>query len=387
MSRKFKTVEVLNKVLKGKRLKPNTQRHYREALGSLAEFSEYWPSRGVVINEWLASLNGFADTTVKMWFDFVNAAGKYMLKAYKVANPCAQAEHPKVVKKRRRYFSEDEMMRIFQACHAGFEALLVYTLFDSACRIGELVRLKGGDVGDGFINVVGKTGERRYRLDRRVCVELKNLAGGDDSPVFKNHEGAFYPDGDGLGHRVRYIVERAGIKGDKTGVHTLRHTAASLVAREGMKPLLVKALLQHDDIKTSMKYIHDVEDLVIGGDEYSPVKLLEKRYREAHRGDGQSEPLELASGLPSGASTAVVPVEAVVEAEDGAVDLVDELFPEIPEGKGVRSEFGPEDLVNLRTVFIRHARNYPDDRLVGWSRERLRHMLRRGGSERYSEKK
>jgi len=29
----MKTLEVLEKVLKGKRLKPNTQRHYREALG------------------------------------------------------------------------------------------------------------------------------------------------------------------------------------------------------------------------------------------------------------------------------------------------------------------------------------------------------------------
>jgi integrase len=279
MSRKMKTLEVLEIVLKGKRLKANTQRHYREALGSLGQYSEDWPVSGVIINEWMASLEGYADTTVKMWFDFVNAAGKYMFKAYKIDNPCAEAERPKVSKKRRRYFSTDEMVGIIKACVNEFELLLILTLIDSACRIGELVNLRGGDVGDGFINVVGKTGQRRYRLTVGLCEQLRNMAEGDDKPVFKNRAGGFYQDGDGLGHRVRYVVERAGIKGKKVGVHTLRHSSASLVAREG-KPLLVKALLQHDDIGTSMVYIHDVEDLIIGTDEYSPLRLLGKQYSE-----------------------------------------------------------------------------------------------------------
>jgi len=96
-------------------------------------------------------LEGYADTTIKMWFDFVNAAGKYMQKAYKVANPCAEAERPKVGKRKRRYFTIDEVVAIIKACTNEFELLLVLTLIDSACRIGELVNLKGGDVGDGFI--------------------------------------------------------------------------------------------------------------------------------------------------------------------------------------------------------------------------------------------
>jgi integrase len=59
-------------------------------------------------------------------------------------------------------------------------------------------------------------------------------------PVFKQKSGGFYQDGDGLGHRVRYVVERAGIRGKKVGVHTLRHTSASLLARELMKRILRK---------------------------------------------------------------------------------------------------------------------------------------------------
>jgi hypothetical protein len=112
----MKTLEVLERVLKGMRLKLNTQRHYRDALDSLSRFSEDWPGSGVVINEWLASLEGYADTTVKMWFDFVNAAGKYMQKAGKVNNPCAEVERPKISKKMRRYFTIDGLVAIIKAC-------------------------------------------------------------------------------------------------------------------------------------------------------------------------------------------------------------------------------------------------------------------------------
>jgi len=383
----MKTLEVLEKVLKGKRVKPNTQRHYREALGSLAQYSEEWPVSGVVINEWLASLQGYADTTIKMWFDFVNAAGKYMQKAYRVANPCAEAERPKVSKKKRRYFSIDELVAIIKACMNEFELLLVLTLIDSACRIGELVNLKGGDVGDGFINVMGKTGQRRYRLNVGLCERLKGLAGGDDLPVFKRKSGGLYQDGDGLGHRVRYVVERAGIKGKKVGVHTLRHTSASLVARETGEALVVKALLQHDDLKTSMGYIHDVEDIL--QDKYSPLRLLGEQYKMAGGDNGgiKVEQLQLTEGESIGESVAVVPISREVLAGADIDDLVGDMFPKISEGVAVRTVLRYEDLLRMRKVFLWYARNNPGDNEIAWARELMKRMLRKGGSERYSQRK
>jgi len=384
----MKTLEVLEKVLRGKRLKPNTQRHYRDALGSLSRYTEDWPVSGVIINEWLASLSGYADTSVKMWFDFVNAAGKYIKKAYKIDNPCAEAERPKVSKKRRRYFTTEEMVAIIRVCANDFERLLVLTLIDSACRIGELVNLKGGDVCDGFINVMGKTGQRRYRLDVRLCEKLRVLAGGDDKPVFKQKSGGFYQDGDGLGHRVRYVVERAGIKGVKIGVHTLRHSSASLVALEG-KPLLVKALLQHDDIETSMVYIHDVEDLIIGTDKYSPLRLLGEQYAKGHHGDGgfEAEQLQLTDGQVGSESMALVPVSGKVVAEVEIDDLVGDMFPKLNEGVAVRTVLKYEDLMLMRKIFVWYAGYNPNNSDVARARELMKRMLRKGGSERYSQRK
>jgi len=341
----------------------------------------------VIINEWLASLKGYADTTIKMWFDFVNAAGKYMQKAYKVANPCAEAERPRVSKKKRRYFTIDELVAIIKACVNEFELLLVLTLIDSACRIGELVNLKGGDVGDGFINVIGKTGQRRYRLDVSLCEKLRTLAGGDDEPVFKQKSGGFYQDGDGLGHRVRYVVERAGIKGKKVGVHTLRHSSASLVARETGQALVVKALLQHDDLKTSMGYIHDVEDIL--QDKYSPLRLLGEQYKMAGGDNGgiKVEQLQLAEGEVIGDSVAVVPVSS--EIVDGADidDLVSDMFPKVREGTAVRTVLKYEDLMRIRRIFVWYARNNPGDNDIAWARELMKRIFLKVGSSRYAHRK
>lgn len=383
----MRTLEVLEKVLKGKRIKDNTKRHYRDALGSLAKYSEDWPVSGVVVNEWLASLEGYSDSTIKMWFDFVNAAGKYVKKAYKIDNCCDEAERPKVVKKKRRYFTPDEMMLIIKACVNEFEFLLVLTLIDSTCRIGELVGLKGGDVGDGFINVVGKTGERRYRLDKLLCKKLKDLAGGDDQPVFKSETGGLYANGDGLGHRVRYVVERAGITGKKIGVHTLRHSGASLVARETGSALAVKALLQHDDIKTSMRYIHDAEDAI--QQKISPLRLLGKEYAAMHGGDGviKTEQLQLTEGVGGSETKALVPVKGKVVVDDKVDTLAGDMFPEFAEGITVRSLLKYEDLILIRKIFVWYASYNHNNNDVARARVLMKRMVRKGGSGFYSKRR
>jgi integrase len=384
----MKTLEVLDLVLKGKRLRPKSVSSYRRAFELLASFSEDWPESGVVINEWVGSLSNMSDGTVRLYFCLVNSAGRYVKKvmgknkdgSYRVPNPCEDAERPKVGKKRRRYFSIKEMVDIVRACSDEYELLLVLTLVDSACRVGELVGLKGRDVGDGFINVMGKTGQRRYRLDIRICEKLRALAGGENEPVFKNKSGGFHRIGDSLGLRVRRIIERAGVTGVKLGPHTLRHSAASLLANETKQVLLVKALLQHDDIATSMQYIHDAEDLVIDNEAYSPFGILRKRV-----GGGESQGfLELPSG-EVGESVAVVPSAKSVISDADNAELVADMFPEIKGGVAVRVVLRDDDLSLMREAFIFYALYHRDGK-AGKTSALMRRMLRKGGSERYSKR-
>ncbi|MBA7562067.1 Tyrosine recombinase XerC [subsurface metagenome] len=361
----MKTLEVLGRVLKGKRIKHDTERHYRDALGSLARYSEDWPVSGVVVNEWLGSLKGYSDMTVRNWFNFVNSAGKYMKKAYKLDNPCEDADRPRVSKKRRRYFTAEELGRIIKACRLEQDLPLVLTLIDSTCRIGELVGLEAKNVGDGWIDVQGKTGQRRYRCDVRICRELCRLGDGG-KPIFTGRFGGV-ADVNSLKHRVRRVIKEAGITGSKLGAHTLRHSGASLVAQETGSALAVKALLQHDKIDTSMEYIHDAEDVI--QQRISPLGLVLERLS----GGVDLEPLQLVMGgqvVEDEISTAVVPVEGgIVE----VVDLVDDMFPEIKDGVKVRSVFNADDLRLLREAFVGYVRTGR----AGSSELKLRYLMKR----------
>jgi len=359
-----KTLEVLEKVLKGKRIEADTVRHYRDALGSLARYSEDWPVSGVVISEWLGSLKGYSDMTVRNWFNFVNSAGKYMKKAYRVDNPCEDAERPKVAKKRRRYFTAYELVKIIRACRFEQDKVLVLTLLDSTCRVGELVGLQGKNVGEGWIDVTGKSGERRYRCDALICNELRRLGEGGQ-PIFRGRDGSG-ADVVSLKHRVRRVIKEAGITGSKLGPHSLRHSGASLVAQETGSALAVKALLQHDKIDTSMEYIHDAEDII--QQRISPLRLVGEKVFS-----GMPEMNQL--GMGDGNGSELVEGEVV----DVVNDFVDEQFREISEDMVVRSQFKADDLRLIRRAFIGYIRSGVADGDESRCRELFKRMLRREG--------
>ena len=63
------------------------------------------------------------------------------------------------------------------------------------------------------------------------------------------------------------------------------------------------------------------------------------------------------------------------------------MFPKVREGVAVRTVLKHEDLLRMRKIFVWYARNNLGDSDVGWARELMKRMLRKGGSERYAKKK
>jgi integrase/recombinase XerD len=372
---KMKTLEVLEKVLEGKRLKPITQINYRKVLKSLSEYSEDWPSKAYVINNWLNRLTQFSDMTIRLYYQVGKSSARYMKKSYNLPNPFDKAESPKVHKKARRIFTADEMMRIMGACRFGYDRELVLTLIDSTCRIGELDNLKGSDVNDinGFINVTGKTDARKYRLDVRICKALKELAGSDDGYVFKNRFGKKQNPGT-LQARARKIIKRAGITGKKLGPHTLRHSGATFVARKTQSALVVKALLQHDDIATSMEYIHDVEDSL--QQSISPLQLVKETAIFGHENMDNVVQTEFDSSQMTGSELVVVKPEAD-KVDNGVPEYIKDMFPEVEAGRETRPLLKENDLNLLRNIFIEYSGNGGNHENMLKARELMKRILRR----------
>ncbi len=280
-----------------------------------------------------------------------------MKSMYDLENPCEKAIRPKVAKKRRRYFNPEELARIIKNCRFEQDTLLILTLIDSAARIGEIAGLRAGDVGESWINVEGKTGQRRYRLEPYMCRKLKEAAD-KNGVIFRGASGG-PATVQSLKYRVRRVIKEAGITGKKLGPHTLRHSGASLVAQETGSALAVKALLQHDDIHTSMGYIHDVEDVI--QQRISPLALVgEKVVGEGFR-EVYNEPKQLTLGRDDPTDNDGYINNDGVDAVVGECELVgndremyEEMFPVVKDGVSVRPLLKTEDLRLIREVFIEY---------------------------------
>lgn len=360
----MKVKEVEQLVLTGKRVSPATLKNYRCAFASVKRYTEEWFENAVQVNTWVASMpKEYSDETVVDYFNCMMAAGNFLQKSmgrnkdgsFKFFNVFIDAERPKIKKKNRRIFNQSQLVDIMKACRSEQEIALIGVLIDSTCRIGELVGLRLTDVGPGFfLNRTGKTGQRRYRLDLRICEQLANMVKSPDEVIFKDMKSKpakVYH----LEHYVRDIIKRAGITGKKVGAHTIRHSGATLIASKTGSALAVKAALQHDKIETSMLYIHEVEDKIQQAN--SPMAMVNVAPQVPMLTDGKTEVID----------------GAVIS----AVDMTERMFDSIPDGIGVRPLLKARDLFLLRTVMVDFSREYRGDSRVYECQGLLKRMLRK----------
>lgn len=359
MKKQWLTKEVLEEVLAGKRMSASSRRSHVVVLGTFGKMFPVFPTKAIEINKWLVSLDGHRDTTCRLYFAVLRGVYKFMEANYEVVNPCKAVSAPSVRKRQRRYYKAEEVVLIIQACRDEFDLALIMTLVDSGCRVGEVAGLRGKDVGDGFIEVENKagakTGAHKYRLDIRLCERLRILAGGDDNYVFGGRKA------NSLSQTVARISKRAGMRGEKLGAHTLRHTSASLVAKETGNVLAVKALLQQENVQSSMVYIHDAEEDVYK--RMSPLKLVSESVIQ----DGMMGTKQIALKGDGG----VEEVEDVPSAFDVS------MFPEIPDGVEVRSVLRTEDLRLINMAFVELAGKERYLKEVGRARLLMKRMLRK----------
>ena len=135
----------------------------------------------------------------------------------------------------------DEFDRMMNVCHTLRDRTLISLLYDSGCRISEVLTLKVRDVTfddyGAILIVSGKTGTRRVRLFGasvpllRKWVESRGVKQGSDAFVFANpHDVNQQPM---HYHQALQVVRRAAARAGiakKVNPHLFRHTRATLLA-------------------------------------------------------------------------------------------------------------------------------------------------------------
>jgi len=197
-----------------------------------------------------------------------------------LVNPVSRVKKPKEENTIVRYLSPEEDQRLFAAVPPRIEPLITVAL-QTGLRKGELLKLEWSDVDfDQKIILVKNTKSKRRRyvpMNALVVEKLKSLPSAKDSP---------YVFIDPNSKEAIKDIERAWRKTLKLGkierfrFHDLRHTFASRLVQMGVSIQVVKELLGHGDISTTMRYAHlSPADLFLAVDKLGLKVAADKQSR------------------------------------------------------------------------------------------------------------
>jgi integrase len=174
-------------------------------------------------------------------------------------HPCRSVERRPENNEKTRFLDDDECRRLLDACKASTWPrlyLLVLMALTTGARKGELTGLTWGDLDlDGATATLQRTKNGQARvlpLTPAVVEELRRFAAGRTTRVFRRDTAAdkvfrFEP-------KFIEALRQARIRG--ATFHTLRHSAASMLARNGATLLEVGDLLGHRQLQTTRRYSH-----------------------------------------------------------------------------------------------------------------------------------
>lgn len=217
---------------------------------------EHFPS-GNAIQSYQVTLKRFYK-----WLLGDNEAYPECVKWLKIKTP-----HKSREKKPESIVSEKELSKMLDATLNVRDRALISLLYDSGCRISELLTMDRKDLGfDNYgakITVSGKTGVRTVRIVGDSVIYLRDWLKAHpdgqhpDAPLFTRVDG-------NVKERMEYeqvhamlkkVMKRAGIT-RRIYPHLFRHTRATLLSTNLKEPLLEKTMGWVHGSRMTQTYVH-----------------------------------------------------------------------------------------------------------------------------------
>jgi integrase len=248
------------------------------------------------IEDWLATAP--SAESARNWLHAARAMYNWASKRHGIPNPTHAIVPATPARKLPRVFTMDELRRILDAASDPRDLAAITVLIDTGVRIGELASIRTESIDAEGLLVTGKRGQRRVPLSpgaRRALMRVAPASGpifqvlprrrprvtpsgatielpsrrrgGQPGNTNRRVHGAYslldpLPPSPArpmaqstLELRIRSVVERAGITGDKLGPHTFRHTFATAYLRAGGDLYRLQRLMGHSSIKETQVYL------------------------------------------------------------------------------------------------------------------------------------
>jgi len=298
----------------------NTQAQYRQNLKRFLRWLDEQPVQDLSRHTirrflYLEKERGLSDVTVYNNFRQLRTLCRWLYNEELLEhNPFegrGRIEPPRVRRKHRRVYSDEEVMRMLQATaiaphwkrerttdrlawQAGgplereaLQALaLLCLLLDSGMRAGEVCALTCGQIRQKEIIITGKGGHQGVvflsEATRRVLLELAGERE-DAAPLFRDWRGkrCQYQE---LRSILRRVAWRADVVLPPRPTHAFRHYYARKLLEQGVPSLAIRQLMRHQSIQTTQLYTElDTTALARIHQQASPLMRILEPEREQPR--------------------------------------------------------------------------------------------------------
>ena len=232
---------------------------------------------------------GLTATTRARKIAVIRSYYKYLtLKANKLSeNPVQDLDSPKLRKALPRYLSLDESVKLLDGVGGMYRErdFCMLTIFlNCGLRISELAGLDLTDLRSDSIRVLGKGNKERVVYINDACANAindyltvrKDIAAVDKKALFLSSRRTRISTST-IHSLVKKHLLAAGLDSTKYSSHKLRHTAATLMLKNGVDIRTLQELLGHEHLNTTQIYTHIENSALRDAAAKSPLSEYKKR--------------------------------------------------------------------------------------------------------------
>ena len=250
----------------------NTVGAYMNDLNKYEEFlkKDILKSDTEDLEKYLKYIKNLESTTVAHKITSIKSYFNYNIKREIVSvNPADKVSRPKLTKHLPEYLTEEEVGKLLdvevKSPYDYRNKTILELLYSSGIRISELVNIKtpNYDSEECLIRIMGKGSKERIVPLGDYAVNIMNDYMNNYRPLInKKHTDYVFINnrGDKISRQFifKVIKKEALKKGIKKDIspHTLRHTFATHLLKNGADLRIIQELLGHENISTTQIYTH-----------------------------------------------------------------------------------------------------------------------------------
>ena len=183
-------------------------------------------------------------------------------------NVCQELDMPKRPASLPKYLEEAECERLLNACEGPYalrDYCILMLFMSCGLRVSELVSLNTTDIYEDHLRVIGKGNKERVVYFGDGCREAIDdyLMVRDEEQIEPGDKNALFISRDkcrisvrGVQKMVEKKLKMAGLDATRYSPHKLRHTAATLMLKNGVDTRALQEVLGHSNLNTTQIYTH-----------------------------------------------------------------------------------------------------------------------------------